>query len=213
MVNKKIFIPLQPNEKKFVIINEVVSLDDEKILDLFFKRDEAAISAAKDKFGARLFLTAKNILDNREDAEECVNDSLFKAWQSIPPLRPAFPGAYLVKIARNHALNKWNARNAAKRGGGEVPLLINELEECVPSMHHAEPERVFERGQTTAAVNTFLIKADKTARALFVLRYFHGERVADIATHCGMSESKVKSILFRLRKKLRTQLEKEGIPL
>ena len=188
-------------------------MEDNKILDLFFNRSEAALEAARLKFGKRLFLTAKNILHSNEDAEECVSDTLMKAWESIPPNRPELPGAYLAKITRNIAINKYNARNAAKRGGGDVTTLIGELAECVPSLDNTRPEQVFEQNRTSAAINTFLAKADKPARVAFVLRYFHGESILDIASRFGMSESKVKSILFRLRKKLRLHLEKEGIPV
>ena len=186
-------------------------MEDNKILDLFFSRSELALEAARLKFGKRLFITAKNILHSNEDAEECVNDTLMKAWEFIPPNRPELPGAYLAKIVRNIAINKYNARNAAKRGGGAVTTLIGELAECVPSLDSTQPERVFERGQTSTAINAFLEKADKPARVAFVLRYFHGESILDIANRFEVSESKVKSILFRLRKKLRAHLEKEGI--
>jgi RNA polymerase sigma-70 factor (ECF subfamily) len=186
-------------------------LDDGKIIGLFFDRDESAIEEVRNKYGKRLFRTAINILNNKEDAEECVSDTLLKAWESIPPSRPQILGAYLAKITRNRSLNIWEARKAAKRGGGEVTQLLGELEETVPSIHSTEGE--YEKSLATAAINAFLTKADKTARVAFVLRYFHGESIADIATRFGMGESKIKSILFRLRKKLRVYLEKEGITL
>lgn len=186
-------------------------MDDGKIIGLFFDRDESAIEEVRNKYGKRLFRTAINILNNKEDAEECVSDTLLKAWESIPPSRPQILGAYLAKITRNRSLNIWEARKAAKRGGGEVTQLLGELEETVPSIHSTEGE--YEKSLATAAINAFLTKADKTARVAFVLRYFHGESIADIATRFGMGESKIKSILFRLRKKLRVYLEKEGITL
>lgn len=186
-------------------------MDDGTILDLFFERDEAAIEEAKRKYGKRLFMTARNILRSNEDAEECVNDALLKAWGSIPPNRPQMLGAYLSKITRNRSLNRWEERNAAKRGGGEVTLLLGELEESVPSADSIEKTQ--NSAETTAAINTYLAKADKTARIMFVLRYFHGESIVGISTRLKMNENKIKSTLFRLRKKLRAHLEKEGITL
>jgi RNA polymerase sigma-70 factor (ECF subfamily) len=114
-----------------------------------------------------------------------------------------------MKIARNRSLNRWEARKAAKRGGGEADVLLGELEGCIPSSNTTE--QLHEVSLTTAAINHFLAKADKTARVAFVLRYFHGESIAALAIRFNMTESKVKSILFRQRKKLRAHLEREGI--
>ncbi|MCL2500582.1 MAG: RNA polymerase sigma factor [Defluviitaleaceae bacterium] len=186
-------------------------MDDGTILDLFFERDEAGIEEAKHKYSKRLFMIAKNILRSNEDAEECVNDTLLKAWNSIPPNRPQMLGAYLSKITRNRSLNRWEERNAAKRGGGEVTQLLGELGESVPAPNTTE--QAYDETQTTAAINIFLAKADKTARILFVLRYFHGESITGISARLKMNENRIKSTLFRLRKKLRSYLEKEGITL
>jgi len=150
-----------------------------------------------------------NILHNNEDAEECVNDALLKAWEAIPPARPTMFSAFLVKIARNVSINKWKAKGAAKRGSGGVNLLLSELEECIPSS--GGPEKEFEASLVTEAINSFLSNMEQTARISFVLRYFHGESISAISERSKMSESKVKSILFRARKKLRVYLEKEGV--
>ncbi|MDR2182538.1 MAG: RNA polymerase sigma factor [Clostridiales bacterium] len=184
-------------------------MEDSMILEMFFRRQETAIAETRRKYGKRLFRTSMNILHSNEDAEECVNDTLFKAWEAIPPSRPTMFGAYLVKIARNLSINKWEIRSAAKRGGGEVNLLLSELEECLPSA--GGPEQEHEAALVTGAINTFLDNIDKTARVAFVLRYFHGESIRAISDRFQMSESKIKSILFRARKKLRTHLEKEGV--
>ena len=187
------------------------NVEDNAILDLFFTRNESGIEEAKLKYGKRLFMTAKNILHSNEDAEECVNDTLLKAWENIPPNRPQLLGAYLNKIVRNRALNIWEARNAAKRGGGEVTLLLGELEESVPSRDTTE--KAYDEAMATQAINIFLAKANKQARTLFVLRYFHGESITSLSVRLKMHESKIKSTLFRLRKKLRTHLMEEGIAL
>ncbi|MCL2574022.1 MAG: sigma-70 family RNA polymerase sigma factor [Defluviitaleaceae bacterium] len=185
-------------------------MEDHMILDMFFARQESAIAETRQKYGKRLFRASKNILHSNEDAEECVNDTLMKAWDAIPPNRPAILGAFLAKIARNLSINKWEAKSAAKRGGGEVNLQLTELEECIEA-NDGRPEKEFEAAFVSQAINTFLADIDKTARVAFVLRYFHGESVRSISEKFKMSESKIKSILFRTRKKLKTHLEKEGV--
>jgi len=186
-------------------------MDDHMILDLFFARQESAIAETRRKYGQRLHRAAMNILHSPEDAEECVSDTLFKAWETIPPSRPVYFGAYLAKITRNFSINRWEAKGAAKRGGGEVDLLLDELEACIAAP--GSPEEAYEAAQVTEAINAFLGTVNQTARVAFVLRYFHGESIFAISQRFRASESKVKSILFRTRKKLGVYLEKEGIQL
>ncbi|MCL2386862.1 MAG: RNA polymerase sigma factor [Defluviitaleaceae bacterium] len=191
------------------IVLEVINLDDFVIVEMFFRRQESAITESKLKYGNRLFKTSKNILHSNEDAEECVNDTLLKAWEVIPPNRPTMLGAFLAKIVRNLSINKWETKSASKRGGKEPNLLLSELEDCLPAKTKTEDQH--ESAQITQAINAFLNNTDKTARVAFVLRYFHGESIRAVSERFQMSESKVKSILFRTRKKLKTHLEKEGI--
>lgn len=186
-------------------------MEDNLILDMFFERQEEGLAHTRIKYGKRMFMVAKNILHSNEDAEECINDALMKAWEAIPPTRPGMFGAYMVKIARNLSINKLEGKKAAKRGGGEFDLLLSELEDCIPST--SGPEAEYEAGLVTEAINMFLRSQKKTARAAFVLRYFHGESIADISGRFQMSESKIKSVLFRTRKKLAAHLEKEGVVL
>jgi len=186
-------------------------MEDHMILDLFFSRQESAIAETKRKYGQRLHRTAMNILHSNEDAEECVSDALFQAWEAIPPSRPTSFGAYLAKIARNLSINKWAAGSAVKRGGGEMTLLLSELTEGVPASGGLE--EALEASLVTEAINTFLGTLDQTARVAFVLRYFHGESIRAVSERFQMGESKVKSILFRARKKLKVYLEKEGVVL
>ena len=190
---------------------EVVGLEDSAILDLFFERREEALDETKRKYGQRLYRSARNILRNDQDAEECVNDTLLKAWGAIPPNRPLLFGAFLAKIARNLAINKWKVEGAARRGGGEVALLLGELEDCVPAGKSGMPEAAYESQLVTEAINHCLGSMDQTTRAAFVLRYFHGESIRGICERFQMSESKVKSLLFRARKKLGAHLEREGV--
>ena len=139
-----------------------------------------------------------------------MNDTLLKAWQVIPPTRPTMFGAFLAKISRNLAINKWKSKTAARRGGGETDLMLSELEDCLPSNQH-EPERAYEDALLKQAINSYLASMEQTARIAFVLRYFHGESILSISERFNMSESKVKSMLFRARKKLAAHLEKEGV--
>lgn len=186
-------------------------MEDNAIVDLFFAREEEAIDSTKLKYGQRLLRSAMNILHSAQDAEECVNDALLKAWNAIPPSRPTALGAFVAKIARNLAINKWKAKEAARRGGGETTVMLGELEDCLPSPKENRPETQYEANQTTQAINECLATMDQTARVAFVLRYFHGESIASICTRFNISESKAKSLLFRARKKLKSHLEKEGV--
>ena len=188
-------------------------MDDNEILDLFFARQEDALDKTKRKYGQRLLRTAMNILHNLQDAEECVSDTLLKAWQVIPPSRPTMFGAFLAKISRNLAINKWKAKSATRRGGGETVLMLSELEDCIPSPTASTPETAHEANQVTAAINDCLNAMDQDTRVAFVLRYFHGESISSICARFNIGESKAKSLLFRARKKLKTHLEKEGILL
>ena len=186
-------------------------MEDKDILDLFFARNEEALVETMNKFGNRLFHSAMNVLHNTEDADECVNDTLLKAWEAIPPTRPTSFGAFLAKITRNLSINKWKAQSAKRRGGTRVDLLLSELEEVIPHSKLGVPEKEYESQNTSQAINEFLETVDKTARVAFVLRYFHGESIQGICQRLKISESKAKSLLFRTRKKLRTHLEKEGV--
>jgi len=190
----------------------VFDLDDNKIIDLYFERKESAIDETRRKYGQRLYRSAMNILHNSQDAEECVNDALYKAWEAIPPNCPAMLGAFLAKIARNLSINKWKARNAARRGGGEADILLSELEEYIPASQSSgtEPEEAYEANLLTHAINDFLNSIEQEVRVAFVLRYFHGESIRSICERFNMSESKVKSMLFRTRKKLGAYLVSYG---
>ena len=208
---------MQPNPQKRVNIYialiqkqpGVANIEDNCILDLFWARDEAALDQVKQKYGRSLHKVAYNILSNNHDAEECVNDTLHRAWEAIPPKRPEFFGAYLSKITRNLSLKRWRAAGATKRGGGQADLMLSELEQAIPQPRTTEDQ--FEYGQTVSAINQYLRGMDKDARVIFVRRYFFGDSIQDISRRFMASESKVKSMLFRARQKLKIHLEKEGV--
>ena len=187
----------------------MANIEDNLILNLFWERDEAALAQVKQKFGRSLHKVAYNILANNHDAEECVNDTLHRAWEAIPPKRPEFLGAYLSKITRNLSLKRYRAAGAVKRGGGQTDLLLSELEQAIPLPRTAEDE--FEYSQTVSAINQCLRGMEANTRIMFVRRYFFGDSIGDISRQLKASESKVKSTLFRARQKLRIHLEKEGV--
>lgn len=193
-------------------------MDDNGILDLFFARDEAAIAATAAKYGAYCFAIAGNILPSREDAEECVNDTWLRAWEAIPPKRPSAFRVYLGKIARNLSLDRYKWLKRKKRGD-ETARLFAELDECVleamrygaSASAEAEFETAYESAQVEATINTSLRGMSQDARMIFIRRYYHAEAVSEIAARFKMSESKVKTTLYRARQKLKAELEGEGV--
>ena len=186
-------------------------MEDSVIIDMFWQRHEIALLKAQQKYGKRIHNTALNILHSSEDAKECVNDTLLKAWDAIPPTKPTLLGAYLTKIARNIAINRWKAASAEKRGGGKVDILLSELQDCIPALEG--PEDVYDSTFTADVISAYLHSTDQTTRVVFVLRYFHGESIRNISQRFQTNENNVKSILFRARKKLKVYLEKEGVAL
>ena len=186
-------------------------MDDAQIVALFFDRNEQAIDETAAKYGNYCFSIAFNILAHRDDAEETVNDTWLGAWRSIPPHKPARLSTYLGKITRRLALDKWKATYALKRGGGEMPLALEELGECIP--HPDTPDQTMELKELTKVLNTFIKALPQTEQQVFVCRYWHLYSIKTIAREFGFSESKVKSMLSRTRGKLKDQLEKEGIVL
>ena len=183
-------------------------MTDEHIIDLYWNRSEQAIAVTDDKYGKMCNGIAYRILNDREDSEECVNDGYLRLWNSIPPQRPKSLPAFLGKIVRNLALNCYEKRNASKRGGGEVPLALDELEECISTGESVED--TFEKKELLRSMNRFLDALPDTERNLFVCRYWYLDPIHDIAQRFGFTESKVTSMLHRIRGKLRKHLEKEG---
>jgi len=186
-------------------------MDDNSILDLYFMRSESAISETAIKYGKYCNTIAMNILQNNENAEECVNDTYFKVWNAIPPERPSIFSAFIGKITRNLSLNKYKEQRTQRHGGGEIPLILDELEGCLPSDRSVEAE--VESNAVIEAINAFLNSIDAENRIIFVRRYWYADSIVSIAARFQMSESKIKSIMFRTRNRLRDYLEKEGITI
>ena len=184
-------------------------MKDTEFIELYWNRDESAISATADVYGNYCYSIAYHILQCNEDAQECVNDTYWKAWQTIPPQRPSRLATYLGKITRNLSINRFKWLTAQKRGRGQMELVLKELENCIPTqgdMEQLENEIVL-----SDAINQFLQEQPQTDRDIFVGRYWHLYAISDLAQAYGMRESKVASLLLRMRKKLKYHLEKEGI--
>ncbi len=174
-------------------------MDDKTIIDLFFARDEQAIKEANKAHGQKCLTTAMRILGNRADAEECVNDTWLKAWQSIPPEKPRSLSAYLCRISRNLAINAYHAR---KNRAFDVAL--DELAECL-----AVDER--DADALAGYLNDFLAALPSLDRRLFMGRYWHAYSVGRLAEAYGMTPNAVSLRLMRTREKLRAYLEERGI--
>lgn len=183
-------------------------MNDSEIVEMFFSRDEKAISAANQKYGKYCAAVAMNVLGNREDSEECVNDALLKAWNSIPPEKPRNLAGYLAKITKNISINRYNNAQADKRGGGEMPLIYDELSECIPDK--TDVERNFEQAELIEAVKAFLGKLPEGKRNLFLLRYWYCLSVSEAAERVGISANNAAVTLARIRKKLLDHLRKRG---
>ncbi len=184
-------------------------MDDQVILQLYFDRSEAAIVQTDAKYGGYCYSIAYHILTNREDSEECVTDAYLAAWNAIPPRRPNVLATFLGRITRNISINRWKARSAYKRGGGEMDIALEELGECVAGSISAEESYTYK--ETVRVFRVFLDTLPDTERRVFLRRYWYLDSIPEISQRYGFSESKTKSMLFRIRKKLRAKLEKEGL--
>ena len=186
-------------------------MQDSEIVALYLERSERAIEQSQNKYGRYCHTIAFNILRSAEDSEECVNDTWFAAWRSIPPTIPEKLSAFFGKITRNLAINLYDRRHTVKRGGGEVESSLDELSELLSSGE--TPEELFESKEVAAFIDRYLETLRDEVRKVFVKRYFYLLSVQEIAKEMHMGESAVKMQLLRTRKGLRTYLEKEGVVL
>lgn len=183
-------------------------MEDTEIVNLYWKRQERAIEETEKKYGKYCYSVAYRILANHEDSEESVNDTYIEAWNAIPPHRPLSLSSFLAKITRRLAIDKWRGEHAQKRGGGEVSCVLEELEECV--LYADSAEQHLERQMLSQAINDFLGILPAAERKVFVRRYFYMDSIESLCKRYGYSESKIKSMLFRLRGNLRNYLQEEG---
>ena len=185
--------------------------EDEQIIRLFEHRDESAIQLTARRYGNLCQTIAYNILANREDAEECVNDAYLALWNTIPPQKPCSLGNFVARITRNLALDRYKANRREKRGGGQVPLALDELSEVVSG--EDDVVTAYERQELLASIRRFLMSESPRNRGIFTDRYIRLECTADLAVRYAVKESQVLLILSRTRKKLKKHLEKEGYTL
>lgn len=185
-------------------------MDDTRIIELFWERDESAVTAAGEKYGAYCHSVALGILGDARDAEECVNEALYRLWRAIPPERPQSLRAYLGRITRNLSINALRDASRQKRGGGEAELALDELSGCAPS---AAPERIVEDAEITACIDRWLTTLPAENRVAFVRRYWYLDSIEELASRMGWTRSKTASLLMRLRASLRKALISEDIAL
>ena len=184
-------------------------MEDKQIVDLYWRRSDLAISETDRKYGRYCHTIAYNICGTDEDAEECVNDTWLKAWNSMPTHRPSRLAPYLGKMTRWLSLARLRENNSLRRGGGEMPLILDELAETLDSGMDTETE--LEIRELNRAIRHLVDSLEKDERDVFLSRYWYMASIAEIAERSGFTESKVKTMLHRTRKKLLKQLQEEGL--
>ena len=184
-------------------------MEDERIVELFWARDEGALAEVEAKYGRYCFAIANGILRNDEDAKECMNDAFLGAWNAIPPNRPEVLSTFLGKITRNLSLMKLRKRTADKRGGGNAETPLDEYEELIPS--GASIDENLDAEAIAEILNDFLANVSQDERRAFLRRYWYFDSIGDIASRLGFSQSKVKMMLKRTRDRLKARLKKEGV--
>ena len=183
-------------------------MEDSQIIELYWQKNADAISETSSKYGAYCYTIADNILHSIEDSEECVNDTWLHAWNAMPPQKPNVLRMFLAKITRSLSVNRFNARSAEKRGGGEINLVLDELADCLAGETNVEAE--YEVKELEQCIRRFVRGPPERDGNVFVRRYFSTEPVAAIAKRYDLTESNVTVILSRTRKKLRLKLAREG---
>lgn len=186
-------------------------MKDADIVDLYWNREENAITETSKKYEAYLNKVAYNILQDLQDSQECVNDTYLKAWNGIPPNRPAVLSTFLAKITRRLAIDKYRKKKSQKHIDSEYAISLTEIEETLEG--NSSLENVFDEKVLGEAINRFLMTLPNDARNAFIGRYYFFDPLKEVAAYCGMSEAKAKSLLYRTRIKLKEYLQKEGFAL
>lgn len=186
-------------------------MKDAEIIHLYWERDERAITETQKAYGKYCYSIAYHILNSREDSDECVNDTWFRAWRAIPPKMPERLALFLGTITRNLSFDKWKMKNAGKRGNGAMEASLEELAECIPAS--SDTEEAVEAAELERLINDFLHTLPERECSVFLRRYWYVEEYGDIAKRYQMNLNTVKTSVFRTRNKLRIYLEKEGIRL
>lgn len=180
-------------------------MDDKGIIDLYFARDENAVRETMKSYNGRLLRFAMRFLSDQRDAEECVNDTYIRAWDSIPPNRPDNLFAYLAALCRNSALDVIK-KNSAQKRSAQLVELTQEMNECIPDNNITDEQS----GELANCINGFLAELPKDKRAVFLGRYWYNESISDIAKRTGFSQSKIKTMLHRMRKDLKLYIDRKG---
>jgi RNA polymerase sigma-70 factor (ECF subfamily) len=186
-------------------------MTDTEIIDLYWDREQSAITESAKKYGGYCNSIAYGILSNNEDSEECVSSTWYRAWNAIPPGRPNILSLFFGKITRRLAFDKYKMNNAGKRGGTEMPLILDELDECAPSKECVE--QAVSENELEHLIDSFLHNLPDRECNIFLLRYWFGKSLSEIAARLSMKENNIKASLFRSRQKLRYYLEKEGVSI
>ena len=179
-------------------------MTDERIIELFWQRNESALKAVSLKYGTYCGVVCGNILRNAEDKDECLNDTWLRAWNSIPPQKPTNLKMFLAKIARNLAIDRYKRQNAVKRGSGETELILDELEECISNKDNVENTVISK--EIGVAINDFLKTLSERDRNIFIRRYFYADTAEKIAKQYALTVNNIMVILTRTRAKLKNYL-------
>lgn len=185
-------------------------MEDNEIVDLYWERSGYAIDETAKKYGSVLNGMSYRMTGSREDTEECVNDTYLAAWNRMPTDRPELLGAYLLKIVRNISISRFRKNSAERRGGGRLTELTDELCQCIPDSS-GDVFTEFESGRLRDVLNRFVSSLDAEKRSVFLRRYFFSDSISEISARVGISEAKVKTMLFRLRAALKKVLSEEGL--
>ena len=183
--------------------------DDSRIISLLQMRDEQALTAIREKYGAVCFRIAFRMTGSREDAEECVSDMLLKVWDSVPPHCPDDLQAYLTSLTRRSAVSRFRRDHRQKRGGTQVSEVLDELADVLPSSENVE--KSVELKKLTAALNAWIRTLPEESGRIFMERYYLSEPLQSVAARHGLTEDAVKNRLKRIRSKLKEYLRKEGL--
>jgi RNA polymerase sigma-70 factor (ECF subfamily) len=186
-------------------------VDDRQIIKLYFDRSERAITATNKKYGKYCFAVANNVLSDKRDCEECVNDTWMTAWNTIPPTVPDVLKLFLAKITRNLAINRLKNDAREKRGSRELPIAHHELSDLITD--NEDTESTYDQKMLSAAINGFIKNLRPLDCTVFVLRYFYLSSIPSIANSCRISQDNVHKILSRTRQKLKKYLESEGFSI
>lgn len=191
-----------------IIIERDPHMNDEEIVKLYWDRNEQALQESSDKYGAYCTSIARNILNNVFDAQECVNDTWLRAWNSMPPHRPSVLSVFLGRITRNLSFDLYRRQHRDKRGGSQIELVLDELEGCVSG--NDDPQMNLHAKELKEEINRFLNELPKEKRYMFILRYWYADSISDIAERFSVSENSVSVQLSRIRAKLRIYLRERG---